>query len=121
MEQPHRRNANEEGYMFDGCSHSDLSGLGRSGRTARDQEDGSPWKLWLGLPDYLTDSEGRRLCVSHDREVVVVDLDSEAIIGSVPGTRIHGIAIDREPTGFISASDRGPVTVFDLKTLAPTE
>jgi DNA-binding beta-propeller fold protein YncE len=70
--------------------------------------------------DYLTaDSEGRQLYVSHDREVVVIDLDSEAIIGSVPGTRIHGIAIDRElGRGFISASDPGSVTVFDLKTLA---
>ena len=69
--------------------------------------------------DYLTaDSEGRRLYVSHDNEVVVIDLDSEAIIGTIPGSRIHGIAIDRElRRGFISASDPGSVTIFDLKSL----
>ena len=36
--------------------------------------------------DYLTaDSEGRRLYVSHDREVVVLDLDSGAALGKIPG------------------------------------
>src|SRR6266852_4490002 len=70
--------------------------------------------------DYLTaDSEGRRLYVSHDKEVVVIDLDSEAIVGKVPGSDVHGIAVVRElGRGFISASDPGSVTIFDLKTLA---
>lgn len=70
--------------------------------------------------DYLTaDSEGRRLYVSHDKEVVVVDLDSDAILGKVPGSDVHGIAVVRElGRGFISASDPGSVTIFDLKTFA---
>ena len=70
--------------------------------------------------DYLTaDSEGRRLYVSHDKEVVVVDLDSGAILGKVPGSDVHGIAVIRElGRGFISASDPGSVTIFDLKTFA---
>ena len=35
--------------------------------------------------DYLTaDSEGRRLYVSHDNEVVVLDLDSGATVGRYP-------------------------------------
>src|SRR5437870_3658373 len=70
--------------------------------------------------DYLTaDSDGRRLYVSHDREVVVLDLDSGATIGNIPGQSIHGIAIARSlGRGFISASDPGSVTIFDLKTLA---
>ena len=70
--------------------------------------------------DYLTaDTEGRRLYVSHDKEVVVIDLDSEAIIGKVPGSDVHGIAVDHElGRGFISASDPGSVTIFDLNTLA---
>src|SRR6266852_7464878 len=70
--------------------------------------------------DYLTaDSEGRRLYVSHDREVVVLDLDSGAIVGKVPGSDVHGIAVVRElGRGFISATDPGSVTIFDLKTLA---
>jgi DNA-binding beta-propeller fold protein YncE len=70
--------------------------------------------------DYLTaDTDGRRLYVSHDREVVVLDLDSGAINGKIPGSDVHGIAIVRElGRGFISASDPGSVTIFDLKTLA---
>src|SRR5579862_8250656 len=70
--------------------------------------------------DYLTaDTEGRRLYVSHDKEVVVLDLDSEKIVGKVPGSDVHGIAVVRElGRGFISASDPGSVTIFDLKTLA---
>jgi DNA-binding beta-propeller fold protein YncE len=70
--------------------------------------------------DYLTaDSEARRLYVSHDKEAVVLDLDSGAIIGKIPGSDVHGIAVVREfGRGFISATDPGSVTVFDLKTLA---
>src|SRR5579863_8275933 len=70
--------------------------------------------------DYLTaDSEGRRLYVSHDKEVVVIDLDSHAIIGKIPGSDVHGIAVVRDlGRGFISATDPGSVTIFDLKTLA---
>ncbi|HZT69372.1 MAG TPA: YncE family protein [Terriglobia bacterium] len=69
--------------------------------------------------DYLTaDTEGRRLYVSHDREVVVVDLDTNAIIGKIPGKSIHGIAIAREfGRGFISCSDPGSILIFDLKNL----
>ena len=70
--------------------------------------------------DYLTaDSDGRRLYVSHDKEVVVLDLDSGAIVGKIPGSDVHGIAVVRElGRGFISATDPGSVTIFDLKTLA---
>jgi DNA-binding beta-propeller fold protein YncE len=70
--------------------------------------------------DYLTaDTEGRRLYVSHDREVVVLDLDTAAILGRIAGADVHGIAIARDlGRGFISASDPGSVTIFDLKTLA---
>jgi len=70
--------------------------------------------------DYLTaDSETRRLYVSHDKEVVVLDLDSGAILGKIPGSDVHGIAVVKElGRGFISATDPGSVTVFDLKTLA---
>ena len=70
--------------------------------------------------DYLTvDSDARRLYVSHDREVVVLDLDSGAIVGKIPGSDVHGIAIVKDlGRGYISASDPGSVTIFDLKTLA---
>lgn len=71
--------------------------------------------------DYLTaDTEGRRLYVSHDREVVVIDLDSGAIAGKISDMRgVHGIAVARDlGRGFISKTDPGNVTIFDLKTLA---
>jgi len=58
--------------------------------------------------DYLTaDSEGRRLYVSHDQEVVALDLDSGVIVGKVPGSDVHGIAVVRElGRDFISATDQ---------------
>jgi DNA-binding beta-propeller fold protein YncE len=71
--------------------------------------------------DYLTaDSEARRPYVSHDREVVVLlDLDSGAIIGKIPGKSVHGIAIAKNfGRGFISSSGPGSVIIFDLKTLS---
>jgi DNA-binding beta-propeller fold protein YncE/mono/diheme cytochrome c family protein len=71
--------------------------------------------------DYITaDSEGRRLYVPHGIEVVVLDLDSGAVVGKVTGLKgAHGVAIAREfGRGFISATDPGSVTIFDLKTFA---
>jgi DNA-binding beta-propeller fold protein YncE len=70
--------------------------------------------------DYIAaDSEGRRLYVPHGAEVVVLDLDSGAIVGKIAGlSGVHGVAIAREfGRGFISATDPGSVTIFDLKTL----
>src|ERR1700747_3279290 len=45
--------------------------------------------------DYLyADSPNRRLYVSHATEVEVLDLDSEAMVGKIPGTNgVHGIAV----------------------------
>jgi DNA-binding beta-propeller fold protein YncE len=71
--------------------------------------------------DYITaDTEGRRLYVPHDTEVVVLDLDSGAIVGKVGGlSDAHGVAIAPEfGRGFIDATDPGSVTIFDLKTLS---
>lgn len=71
--------------------------------------------------DYITaDSGGRRLYVPHGSEVVVIDLDSGAIVGKITEQKgVHGVAIAREfGHGFISATDPGSVTMFDLKTLA---
>ena len=71
--------------------------------------------------DYVAaDSEARRLYVSHDTEIVVVDLDTGAIVGKiVGGPDMHGAAIASElGRGFISESNPGSVVIFDLKTLA---
>src|SRR5215472_9553386 len=62
--------------------------------------------------DYITaDSEGRRLYVPHGVEVVVLDLDSGAVLGKVTGLKgVHGVAIAKEfGRGFISATDPGSV------------
>jgi hypothetical protein len=70
--------------------------------------------------DYLrADSENRKLYVSHGTEVVVIDLDSEKVLGRISGMqRIHGIAIaDELGMGFISDGGSNQVVAFDLKTL----
>jgi outer membrane protein assembly factor BamB len=71
--------------------------------------------------DYVTaDSEHRRLYVPHGVEIVVLDLDSHEIVGKITGLKnVHGVALAPEfGKGFISATDPGSVTIFDLKTLA---
>ena len=70
--------------------------------------------------DYLTaDSEGRRLYFSHDRDVVVLDLDSGAIIGKIPGKSVHGITIARNlGRGFISSSGPGRHSEYSQPTAA---
>jgi DNA-binding beta-propeller fold protein YncE len=71
--------------------------------------------------DYASaDTDGRRLYVGHDREVVVIDLDTNAVVGTVGGgSDMHGAATATEVgRGFISQSNPGSVVIFDLKTLA---
>jgi YVTN family beta-propeller protein len=70
--------------------------------------------------DYLyADTPNRRLYVSHGTEVDVLDLDTEALVGKIPGTNgVHGIAIaDEFQRGFVSDGGDNQVTVFDIKTL----
>ena len=73
--------------------------------------------------DYLTvGSAARRLYVSRGNRVTVLDLDTEAVVGELadaPG--VHGIAVVPElGKGFTSNGRDSSVTVFDLKTLKPT-
>lgn len=71
--------------------------------------------------DYVAaDSQARRLYVSHDTEIVVLDLDTGAVIVEITGgPDMHGAAIASEfGRGFISESNPGSVVIFDLKTLA---
>jgi YVTN family beta-propeller protein len=72
--------------------------------------------------DYLTiDEAARRLYVSHETQVEVLDVDSGAIVGRVSKTLgVHGIAIAAQlGRGFASNGLASTVTIFDLKTLAP--
>jgi DNA-binding beta-propeller fold protein YncE len=75
-----------------------------------------------GSWDYLTvDAAARRLYVSHGTQVEVLDVDSGAIVGSIPKTPgVHGVAIAPElGRGFVSNGQASTVTIFDLKTLKP--
>src|SRR5215472_10961769 len=70
--------------------------------------------------DYATtDPVARRVYISHDTHVVVLDADTQEKIGDVAGTqRIHGIAIAAEfGRGYISNGATNNIAVFDLKSL----
>src|ERR1700757_4427306 len=70
--------------------------------------------------DYLTmDSAARRLYVSHNTHVVVVDPDAGKVVGDIPDTPgVHGIALAPAlGRGFVSNGRGNNVTIFDVKTL----
>ncbi|MGA3327289.1 MAG: YncE family protein [Terriglobia bacterium] len=70
--------------------------------------------------DYLNcDSEARRIYISRGTHVMVVDADTYAVVGDIPGTEgVHGIALAPElGRGFTSNGRSNSVTIFDLKTL----
>lgn len=74
-----------------------------------------------GFWDYLTiDSPTHRLFVSRGTKVVVLDVDSEKVIGEIPDTPgVHGIALAPDlGRGFTSNGAAGTITIFDLRTLA---
>jgi YVTN family beta-propeller protein len=71
--------------------------------------------------DYLTvDDVGRRVFVSHETQVEVIDLQSKKAIAKILDTPgVHGIALaPEEGRGFVSNGRASTVTIFDLKTLA---
>lgn len=73
-----------------------------------------------GSWDYLAvDETARRLYVSHNTQVEVLDVDSGAILGKIANTPgVRGIAIVPElGRGFVSNGESSTVTVIDLKTL----
>jgi len=73
--------------------------------------------------DYLTaDSDARRLYVSHDQEVLVLDFDTNTVIGKVPGKASTGSQSQKSlGRGLISCTDPGSIVIFDLKTFAVTD
>jgi YVTN family beta-propeller protein len=71
--------------------------------------------------DYITfDSATRRLFISRATKVIVLDVDSEKVVGEIPNTDgVHGIALAPDlGRGFTSNGRAGTVTIFDIKTLA---
>jgi DNA-binding beta-propeller fold protein YncE len=74
----------------------------------------------IGGWDYLTvDGEARRLYISRSTHVIVVDIDTDKVVGDIADTPgVHGIAIARELNrGFTSNGRANTATIFDLKTL----
>jgi DNA-binding beta-propeller fold protein YncE len=73
-----------------------------------------------GSWDYVTvDGANRRVYVSHETRVDVLDADTQKIVGTIPNTSgVHGVAIAAEfGRGFITAGLADTVMIFDLKTL----
>jgi DNA-binding beta-propeller fold protein YncE len=73
-----------------------------------------------GKWDYcVVDAAARRVYVSHGTHVVVLDADSNAVVGDIPDTLgVHGIALAPDlGRGFTSNGRANTVTIFDLKTL----
>jgi DNA-binding beta-propeller fold protein YncE len=74
----------------------------------------------VGFWDYIAfDSPTRRLFISRATKVVVLDVDSEKVVGEIPNTAgVHGIALAPDlGRGFTSNGGAGTVSIFDLKTL----
>jgi DNA-binding beta-propeller fold protein YncE len=70
--------------------------------------------------DLLTvDSAARRLYISRSTHVMVVDIDTDKVVGDIPNTSgVHGIAVAPELNrGFTSNGKTNTATIFDLKTL----
>ena len=80
-------------------------------------------KLHLGGEggwDYVTvDNAARRLYISRSSHVMVLDIDTDALVGDIPDTPgVHGIAVAPElKRGFISDGKADTATIFDLGTL----
>src|SRR5947209_11355964 len=73
--------------------------------------------------DYITfDAPTRRLFISHNTEVKVVNADNGSIIGNIPDLRrVHGIAlVPGLGRGFISDGGADEAVVFDVKSLKVT-
>ena len=67
----------------------------------------------------IVDSKARRIYISRSTHVMVVDMDTEKVVGDIPGTNgVHDIAVVPElGKGFTSNGRDNSVSVFDLKTL----
>ncbi len=70
-----------------------------------------------GYFDYLTADEiARRLYVTHDTVVHVLDLDSNKLVGNIEGVdHVHGVALARDLNrGYITNGQRSTITCFAL-------
>ena len=81
---------------------------------------GSTMEYTMEYFDYVTvDPVARRVYLSRGTAVEVMNADTGALVGYIPGfKRQHGVALAPELNrGFISDGELARVTIFDLKTL----
>src|SRR2546426_747193 len=72
--------------------------------------------------DFLeVDAANRKLYVTRGTRVVVMDVDTEKVVGEIADTPgVHGVAfVPALNRGFTSNGGDSTVTAFDLKTLKP--
>ncbi len=70
--------------------------------------------------DYSSvDASARRLYVSHDKEVVVIDLEKDAVVGAITDTPgVHGMALAPDlGRGATTNGRENKASIVDLKTL----
>jgi YVTN family beta-propeller protein len=101
-----------------------------SGIGGQDRPADSPYKVLKkinlggeGSWDYLTlDPKARRLYITRGSHVMVMDVDSDKLVGDIPKTTgVHGVVlVPKLKRGFTSNGGDSTVTVFDLKTLKET-
>jgi hypothetical protein len=73
-----------------------------------------------GFWDYLGfDAVNHHLFITHGTHVMVLDADTQAVVGDIPNTpQVHGVAVAGDlGRGFASDGGDNTVTAFDLKTL----
>jgi YVTN family beta-propeller protein len=102
-----------------------LAALAIASGTLRAQE--GPYRFARTIPiggeggwDYLAvDPQAHRLYVSHATKVVVVDTETNKVVGEIADTPgVHGIALAPElGRGFSSNGRENKVSIVDLKTL----
>jgi YVTN family beta-propeller protein len=71
---------------------------------------------WDGL---VADPENHHLYVSHSSKVIVIDTETDKVVGEIPNTKgIHCIVLaEKLGKGYTTNGGDNAVTVFDLKTL----
>ncbi len=112
------------------CGGTGGSGAATGGTAQASVESTAPYKLLATIPvggdgfwDYLSeDTVSHRLYVSHGTNVVVIDMQTDSVVGridSLPG--VHGFAVAHDlGKGFASDGRENKVAVVDLATLQLT-
>jgi DNA-binding beta-propeller fold protein YncE len=104
-----------------------LAGILTAGLGAAHAQDAGGYKILQKVPlpgdggfDFLTvDSGARRVYITHNDSVQVMDADSLKLVGTVENVpHPHGVVILPElGKGYATSGEPGSVVVFDLKTL----